>query len=152
MRVTERFKDAFWADESKPLVIGGAGGIGSYLTLLLARTGNHSIFLYDMDTIEEVNLGGQLYRSGDIGDNKAIATRNITREFCPLSIIDTNGTYGESSAVTPIMFSAFDNMVARKTMFNNWRSNWNRISVNSLEELDNRWQFLYVDGRINCEY
>ena len=52
-----RFKDAPWFPvASEPVLIGGAGGIGSWLTFFLAKIG-FSPIVYDFDTIEEHNLG-----------------------------------------------------------------------------------------------
>ncbi|MHA1199668.1 MAG: hypothetical protein ACTSQF_10110, partial [Candidatus Heimdallarchaeaceae archaeon] len=59
-----RFRDASWFGNvetlTTPIVVGGAGGIGSWLTFFLARMlSNNYIFLYDFDTVEEVNMAGQ---------------------------------------------------------------------------------------------
>lgn len=60
---SSRFKDAPWfPKEETNVVIGGAGGIGSWLSLLISRAGFFPI-VYDFDILEEHNLAGQLYTS-----------------------------------------------------------------------------------------
>ena len=52
-----RFKDAPWFPEREEVtMIGGAGGIGSWLTFFLNKAGFKTI-VYDFDVIEEHNLG-----------------------------------------------------------------------------------------------
>ena len=53
----DRFKDAPWFPQRDELVmIGGAGGIGSWLSFFLVRAGFKPT-VYDFDVIEEHNLG-----------------------------------------------------------------------------------------------
>jgi len=155
MRTNERFKDAYWADQTQTIVIGGAGGIGSYLTLLLARTGRHYIQLYDMDRVEDVNIGGQLFKTSDIGQHKANAVRNTVNSFCANTHISVYNRYDSRSSVSPIMFSAFDNMSSRKLMFDKWESGWKPLLTAagiSMEALEDKYQYLYVDGRMSAEF
>lgn len=54
---SSRFKDAPWfPKEETAIIVGGAGGIGSWLSLLLSRAGFYPI-VYDYDRLEEHNLG-----------------------------------------------------------------------------------------------
>jgi len=132
-----RFRDALWFNKidgySIPIIIGGVGGIGSWLTLLLSRVVNSDtpIIIYDMDSVEEINLAGQLYKITDIGKSKVHSVK--------LSII-AEGKYGSSSLVSPVMFSAFDNMTARRIMFDNWK-----------KETETYKDSLFVDGRLLAE-
>lgn len=130
-----RFNLADWYSPNLKIVIGGVGGIGSYLSFFLSRQ-EAELFVYDFDTIEEHNLGGQLYRTNDIGSKKTDAMAKICTEFSNKSIIDL-GKFKEGSSVLPITFSAFDNMEARKLMFNEWK------------KLENRE--IFIDGRMNAE-
>lgn len=133
-----RFSDAPWAKASQHIVVGGVGGIGSWAALYLARVG-HSLYMYDMDTIDETNMGGQLYQISQIGTNKAVATKENIHAFCG---DDANVTVYEKyeekdGMVTPVVFSCFDNMAARKLMFEKWAA------------YDKREVF--VDGRMLAE-
>jgi tRNA A37 threonylcarbamoyladenosine dehydratase len=70
--IKTRFKDAPWfLTETEKLstpsiLIGGAGGIGSWTTLFLTRAG-YPVCVVDFDTLEDVNLGGQFFLKEDIG-------------------------------------------------------------------------------------
>ena len=51
---SSRFKDAPWfPKEETAIIVGGAGGIGSWLSLLLSRAGFYPI-VYDYDRLEEI--------------------------------------------------------------------------------------------------
>jgi tRNA A37 threonylcarbamoyladenosine dehydratase len=132
----DRFKDAVWAKKSELVLIGGAGGIGSWLALLLARIG-HQIYIYDFDNYEILNMGGQFVNKTSIGMSKVAALYNLIEEFSGASINTYNEPYTENSPSTQYVFSAFDNMKARKIMFENW-FNYNKSKKN-----DNA---LFIDG------
>lgn len=136
-RVHNRFRDLEWYGEKKVIIIGGVGGIGSWLSLFLARMG-HELFIYDHDYIEEVNLGGQLYSNKHIGIKKTQGVIENCRIFAPGAIVRGYSLYERDSFSAPIMFSAFDNMAARKLMFTNW-----------CEEEERE---IFIDGRLGPEY
>jgi len=136
-----RFKDAIWFSDRKELVmVGGAGGIGSWLVFLLVRAG----FLptvYDFDIIEEYNTGGQLFRKQDVGVKKVDALYNISKEFCGEEINTFDVRINENSPTHYFMFSAFDNMKARKDMFNGWKKSIENCPVTPI----------FIDGRLSME-
>ena len=106
---TERFKDAPWFDPKGEIevIIGGAGGIGSWLALFLARQ-NVQISIFDMDTVEEVNLGGQFFNNNDIGQTKVQAISDWCESFTR-NALDTNLEYTKDSPTHKYVFSCFDN-------------------------------------------
>ena len=66
-----RFSGLMWYNPTfLDITIGGAGGIGSWFTTLISRIGVSSLHLYDMDTIDTTNLGGQLYKTGQVNMSK----------------------------------------------------------------------------------
>ena len=117
-----RFSDAPWMKniQEQIVVIGGTGGIGSWLTLLLSRMGPE-IVVYDFDKIEEHNIGGQWFKKGDIGSTKVNALRNNIRDFSNIDISAMNEKATDETLVSAYCFSAFDNMKARKDLFNAWK-------------------------------
>lgn len=132
-----RFSDLIWYDPSfSDVTVGGAGGIGSWFTTLLARMGIKNIYLYDMDTIDTTNLGGQLYKESQVGTNKAEAVKNNIKSFCG-QYINTYEKYDTQGIITPIMVSCFDNMEARKLFFESWCEQENKM--------------LFIDGRMLAE-
>ena len=134
----DRFKDLEWFSELSsvpPIIIGGAGGIGSFLTLWLSRM-ELDIILYDFDQIERTNMAGQHYNHSDIGKAKTLAIGQQVKSFSGIEI-ETRGEYKEDGLVSTIMFSGFDNMDARKIMFQNWKKQENRE--------------IFIDGRMLAE-
>jgi len=139
--IKTRFKDAVWANTKEKITIGGAGGIGSWLSLLLSRT-EQDIVIWDDDIIDESNMSGQLYQIKDIGQYKVTACEQIAHEFSGWNFIYTSiaSKLTEKTALSPICFSAFDNMEARKNMFESW------VKYHSEEE-----NAIFIDGRMLME-
>jgi hypothetical protein len=121
-QIRGRFKDAPWytQDDSVEVIIGGAGGIGSWLSFLIARAG-FLVTLYDFDTVEVHNMGGQLFSKEHIGLAKVDAVKQTIKSFSDVDIYALNEKYTFDSMGHVYMFSAFDNMQARKDMFNRWK-------------------------------
>lgn len=139
-----RFKDAPWYSKiEEPVLIGGAGGIGSWTAFLLARAGFKSI-VYDFDQLEEHNLGGQLYPKRMIGSAKVDALSAIIKEYSDEDIIVLNEKITEESPTGTFVISAFDNMASRKIMFEKWFT-----LMRDNPEL--RSKGIFIDGRLNAE-
>ena len=141
----DRFKDAPWfPKEEIYCVIGGAGGISSWLTLFLARAGFKPM-VYDFDILEEHNLGGQLFPKRGIGKPKVTVLTEVVQEFANQTITVFQQRYQEDSLAHNIMFAGFDNMKARQDMYNNWKD----YSLNIFEGDKN--QSIFIDGRLLAE-
>lgn len=140
-----RFKDAPWYSEENDVtvIVGGAGGISSWLSLFLARAG-FKLVVYDFDKIEEHNLGGQLYRSKDVTKPKVEALNEILREFTDTKLHTFEQPYDEKSMRGKFMFAGFDNMKARKVMFENWLDS-------SQREGEVKSEYIFIDGRLLAE-
>ncbi len=138
-----RFKTAPWYKSDyleRPITVGGAGGIGSWLCFYLARIGLTPT-VWDFDIIEEHNLGGQLYSSAHIGVPKVVGLNLILEQLCGEDSIDYCAErLDETSHTWPICLSAFDNMSARKVMFTRWVD---------LHGKDN--DAIFIDGRMLAE-
>jgi len=140
-----RFKDAPWFPQSKLYcLIGGAGGISSWLTLFLSRAGFYPM-VYDFDLLEEHNLGGQLFPKSGIGKPKVEVLQKVVREFADTEITVFNEKYKMGSLSHNIVFSGFDNMEARTDMFNMWLQYSNNIFEGDREEC------IFIDGRLLAE-
>jgi molybdopterin/thiamine biosynthesis adenylyltransferase len=135
-----RFSSAPWYGVKKEIVVGGAGGIGSWLTLMLTRIG-HQIYLYDNDNIDTTNMAGQLYTYESIGKSKVSAIKEICSDFNNYdNVIAMNELYDDGSMGAHVMMSCFDNMDARKTMFDEW------LSIQ--DAIENP---VFIDGRMTAE-
>jgi molybdopterin/thiamine biosynthesis adenylyltransferase len=138
-----RFKDAPWFPrEGEIVMIGGAGGIGSWLTYFLTKIGFRA-YLYDFDTVEVHNLGGQLFRQTDINKPKVLAVEKIVQDFCGGHINTFNEAVTEGTPGHYYTFSAFDNMAARRALFNSWKRTWS-ITPEGVTPI-------FIDGRLEIE-
>ena len=141
-----RMKGAPWFPllHKRDVMLLGQGGIGSWVALALSRTGIN-LFTYDMDSFESHNMSGQLVRQNDIGKLKTQAIKEIIKELSPDCEVTTAGKYLSESMSNDIVICGFDNMVARKMAFTNWK-----ILVASLPEAE-RANCFFQDGRMNPE-
>lgn len=136
----DRFKDAPWFTTQKPpVMIGGAGGIGSWLTALLSRAG-FECHVFDFDVYETHNMGGQFLVKQAIGKPKVDALQELIRNFSDEEIQVYNEPYTEESMTNDIMFSGFDNMAARHIYFKRWLQ-YNEDNPNAI----------FIDGRLTAE-
>jgi molybdopterin/thiamine biosynthesis adenylyltransferase len=141
-----RFQDAIWFPKGTTVdcIVGGAGGIGSWLTLFLTRAG-FSPYVFDFDTLEAHNLGGQMFSMMDIGQKKVHGLREIILQMTNENIDVSSEEYNKDSETSDFVFSAFDNMQARATMFHKWNE-----YVQTLSEEDKK-KAIFIDGRLLAE-
>lgn len=105
----------------EPILIVGAGTIGSFTALALAKLGCFHIVIQDFDMVEEHNLSNQLYNAQNIGEYKAEALRTAIESFAPPGgIIESNLTpfnIGQDMSRYKVVVAAVDNMDARLNIF-----------------------------------
>lgn len=143
---TSRFSSAIWYDAVKQskVLIAGVGGIGSYVSLLIARMHPESLVLYDPDVVEVVNMSGQLHSLNNIGEYKTTSCVSLNREIGGYHrTVAYNRAYDIFSITSDIMICGFDNMAARKIFFDKWLTH----VLNS----DYPEKCLYIDGRLSAE-
>lgn len=146
-----RFKDLSWFDgiTEKTVIIGGAGGIGSHLAFQLARTGTN-IIIYDFDTVEETNLAGQLFGKADVGKTKVQAVSDVIDRLCGENRVNAfakkieaeKGGWRNHLMMADVVCAVFDNIAARKLMYDYWKANCHGA--------DNK-DSLFVDARMAAE-
>jgi hypothetical protein len=142
----ERFKDAPWYGAKLDVTVGGAGGIGSWLTFFLSRTG-HNIFLYDHDTVEAVNVGGQMYGLKHVGETKVDAMKEVVSLLCGEMSINDMGKFGDDNKmVSNVTIMGFDNMVARRQMAEAWFEMQKNKKNRQAGEVN-----ILIDGRMETE-
>lgn len=102
-----------------PILIVGAGSIGSWTALALSKLGCSNITIADGDTIEVHNAASQVYKSSDLGEKKVDALlmkmSSLTDER--LTIIDEHWE-GNSLEGYSIIIAAVDNITVRSKLFN----------------------------------
>lgn len=148
IQTTSRFSSAIWFEkiQQQHVILAGVGGIGSYVAFLLSRMKPKSITIYDPDTVETVNMAGQLYEVQDIGRPKVTAMNRKMREYSLYySTYAYDRRFTEDSTPDKIMICGFDNMEARKIFFNSWLRYVSRLPESE------KSQCLFIDGRLNAE-
>lgn len=104
-----------------PITVIGAGGIGSWTTLALAKMGADTITVIDFDTVEEHNLPSQFYSPEDVGKSKVDALQIITRTFTDAVPVPFNGKFEEYIAsglpLGRVVICAVDSLEARKKIW-----------------------------------
>lgn len=119
-----------------PLVVIGAGGIGSPTTVALAKMGFSTIQVFDHDKVEPHNLPNQMYRVQDLGKPKVQALAEICREFADLEINPMAERFIDQP-VEGIVISGLDSMAARKEV-------WAKLKYNIRIKC-------YVEARMGAE-
>lgn len=134
----DRFKDAPWYEGCKndEIIIGGMGGIGSNALYFLYKTiPAKRFYIFDDDVVEEHNIGSQFFMPKHIGESKVKAIRDILLEFEYKENVSSFFSKILNN-VLPISIAGFDNMEARKQMYNNWKQKENRE--------------IFIDGRLEA--
>lgn len=135
------------SDLALPILVIGAGGIGSWAVLALAKMGCSDITVVDDDKVEIHNIPSQFYKESQVGGYKVDAlTKNIT-DFTGISIIGLPIKFEKYAKKFPegalqvnhpkIIISAVDSLEARKSI---WK----------LLKNDSVWE-LYLDARMGGE-
>ncbi len=102
----------------------GAGATGSFTALALAKMGMTNITVYDHDEIEEHNFPNQLYPIRMKGINKALATKEVVREYTGIEI-DALPEKFKKQELKGIVISALDSMSGRKDIYKQCKENLN---------------------------
>lgn len=145
---TARFSSAIWYEKikEKTIILAGLGGIGSWTNMLLARLQPKAMYIYDDDSVEAVNMAGQLYQILDIGKKKVDMSSEVSRCYAGYKdVFAIPYKFDEETEPGDIMISGFDSMDARKLFFKKWIEH---ISNKTDEE---KKHCLYIDGRLSAE-
>lgn len=101
---------------TKPITIIGAGAVGSFTALSLAKMGFSNITVYDDDIIDIENMNCQFFRFKDIGASKVDALRDLIFNFTNIKIKTIKDRW-KGEMINGILISAVDNMSTRKAIF-----------------------------------
>lgn len=94
----------------------GAGAIGGWTVLALAKMGFCNIEVFDFDKVDLVNLNSQFYRQKDVGKFKVAALQELVEDFTGVKIgITADRWYGGTRP--GIVIAAVDSMEVRKQIW-----------------------------------
>ena len=143
---TSRFSGTAWYEEvqNKVVTLAGIGGIGSFTAFMLSRLHVLNLVMYDMDSVDESNLSGQMYGTDSIGRGKTEAMSDIMNTFSAFRNVLALGRFTEESEASDIMICGFDNMAARKLFFDKWKKH-----VSRKRTLKEKNACLFIDGRLS---
>jgi molybdopterin/thiamine biosynthesis adenylyltransferase len=136
--INMRFKDAPWYKQclAENILVGGAGGISSNTLYYLCKTIPCTYWIFDYDIVEEHNVGTQFFHIDQIGQSKVTAIVNTLCKFTTATFRTFNKKFEIGEGCQPIAIAGFDNMQARKDLFEEWK------------KLPNKE--LYIDGRLRA--
>ena len=99
----------------------GIGSIGSLLIHQLAMVGFEDIVGYDFDTVDDENVGSQLFNKNHIGMKKTEAIQKIMKDGYDFDVSVVDGKIDKETEILPetntIYFCAFDSLEARKMLW-----------------------------------
>lgn len=130
-----------------PIAIIGAGGIGSWATLALAKMGCRDITVYDFDTVEAENTPSQFYKTSQIGMLKVDALRENVDEMTGVDIstisVNWRGIQADRQLTDKIVISAVDSMDERQNI-------WTLLTI--LMGRGTHYMTHYIDARMGGEF
>jgi len=100
-----------------PILVIGAGAIGGWATLALAKSGFMNIGVFDFDKVEEHNVAIQPYGESHIGMYKVDALARIIADQAAVDIQAYNAKYTNQKGFNGTLIIAVDNMKERKKIF-----------------------------------
>lgn len=110
---------------SKRITVIGAGAIGSFVVLSLAKMGFTNITVYDDDVIDPENMNCQFYPISRIGDYKVNALYDQVLEYTGVKILDISDRVGKGHMFEgDYLICAVDNMETRKDLLNGWATQY----------------------------
>lgn len=96
-----------------PIHVLGAGGIGSWTTLLLAKMGCSNIIVYDDDTVEDHNVASQFFKEDQLGMKKIDALYDSVLEQTGVEIEREYDIKDEEYIDSGLVIIAIDSMAER---------------------------------------
>ena len=122
---------------SFPIVVIGAGAIGSATVVTLAKMGCSDITVWDDDILQEYNIPNQLCKPSMVGWPKVDALRELTLELTEVAVKAENRQY-RGQKLRGVVIAAVDSMDARLTV-------WKRVKLDPDVPL-------LIDARMGAEF
>ncbi len=101
------------------IAVVGAGAIGSWTVLQLAKMGFDNITVYDDDMVTIENMSSQFYRFKDVGHMKVNALKDLVKEFTEVEVKLMAFRYEKGSAIglADVVVTAVDSMKSRQEVY-----------------------------------
>jgi len=99
------------------ITIIGAGAIGSWVALSLAKMGFEQLTVFDDDIVSIENMNCQFYPYKGIGEPKVKVLHSLVKAFANVEIEGFNRRYAPGTQLHGIVISAVDSMEARKMIW-----------------------------------
>lgn len=113
-----------------PITVVGAGAVGSFTLLALAKSGFQELAVYDDDTVDVENLNNQFYPASAVGQLKVNALGQLVRDFTGEALATYPYRYTASAPrVRGILVMAVDSMEARRVI---WERNRNALGLTAV--------------------
>lgn len=107
-----------------PIRIIGAGGIGSWTTLALAKMGCSKLTVQDFDKVDITNTGSQIYSDNDIGHDKTEALNFNLEQLGLYDLKRDNSKWEPGQKITePVVIMALDSLETRKALWQELKKN-----------------------------
>jgi len=120
-----------------PIIVIGAGAIGSATVVTLAKMGCSDITTWDADILEDVNIPNQLCKPAMISRHKVEALAELVDELTEIQIKQINRRY-IGQRLEGVAIVTVDNMTTRQKV-------WKRAKLN-------RKISLLIDARMGAEF
>ena len=112
-----RQASVFNQDEFKtPVSIIGAGATGSWIALMLSKLGV-KFNIYDFDIVEEHNLPNQAFEKSMIGQNKALAIKEMCEKSSDIEVNAVESRVKPDNTFEGIVIVATDTMKSREYIY-----------------------------------
>ena len=144
LRTYDRQLDLYNPEKHQiPVVVVGAGTIGSWTTLFLAKLGVDDIAVFDHDEIELQNTANQLYGPHGVGMKKGDELYSIVRDLTEFNLQGDNTQFPpEDLGYLPngqfVLIVTVDSMKSRIAIHEWMKMNFYRVS-------------LFIDSRVGGE-
>jgi len=103
---------------AKSITIVGAGAVGSFTALALAKMGYHNLDVYDFDVVDTENMNCQFFRISDIGKPKVEALQDLIQDFIGVEIQINNKRIEPTDTIMgDIIITAVDKIEVRRHLF-----------------------------------
>lgn len=113
----------FDPDKRRPVTLIGAGSVGSFAALALAKMGVDDITVYDADVVASHNAPMSLYRQHDLGRPKVDALAELIRDLTGVVLRTKPAMYAGERLPSCSVVACVDTMKARSLIWKQVKAN-----------------------------